>query len=431
MTTSRPAKCPITAYLLIISFLLSVVSSCTKPKDQQPFHVDVLWSKAWGGTGWEYGGDITADATGHYYFVANASSTDGDLSGYDSSDTWLAKLGGDGQTLWQKPLPLGPFGSVGKLISNPDDGVLTAGISNISVVYALKYDGSGNLQWKTEIDSVGGGYNGIVTGVLKTSGGYVTSHISYHPEQWSNIRFLDNGGDLSTTNVRINGDNNCLAVLPGTAYLAAGGHYTPYGSSSAWSPSDATVEKLDAQGNMLWRNTMGGTTKVGNTGDDYFTAAVSGTDGSVLLAGTTNSDDNNIKASHGGYDAWLVKIDANGKVLWNKTYGGSGTEIIQAVVHAADGNFFVAATTDSNDGDVKASHGQKDIWLFKVDGNGNLLGGQTLGGSNDDLAVNMVRDNNGDYVLIGTTFSNDGDVTGAHGGSYQPRDAWIVKLREH
>ena len=93
-----------------------------------------------------------------------------------------------------------------------------------------------------------------------------------------------------------------------------------------------------------------------------------------MLAGLTQTSDN------GNADAWLIKISDNGQVVWNKTFGWSSDDAARSVATTDGNTFFVAGYTDSS-GD-----GNFDFLLLKVDSNGNLLTNQTYGGTESDKA---------------------------------------------
>src|SRR5690606_33407927 len=84
----------------------------------------------------------------------------------------------------------------------------------------------------------------------------------------------------------------------------------------------------------------------------------------------------------------------------------------------------VAGQSKSNDGDVTGNHGSHDCWVVKLDHTGNIQWQKSLGGSSIDVAHSIQQTADGGYILAGYSHSNDGDVTGNHGGY----DCWIVKL---
>jgi hypothetical protein len=114
----------------------------------------------------------------------------------------------------------------------------------------------------------------------------------------------------------------------------------------------------------------------------------------------------------------------NMQIQWQGCYGGSENDYATGIVKTYNG-YFIIGTTGSNDGDVSNFHGVYDIWVISIDSLGNLLWERAYGGSSSDYSTNIIIDNNGYYYFGGATYSNDGDVqSGNHGGS----DRWIVKI---
>src|SRR6185295_13095999 len=127
--------------------------------------------------------------------------------------------------------------------------------------------------------------------------------------------------------------------------------------------------------------------------------------------------------NHGNYDYWIVKLDTTGNLIWQKSLGGSDYEYSYYIAQDHDGNYLISGYSFSNDGDVSGGHGSGDYWLVKVDSLGNFLWQKTFGGSlGDECRVALVKEN-GNYLLAGFINSTDGDVTNNHGGE----DAWVVE----
>jgi len=111
-------------------------------------------------------------------------------------------------------------------------------------------------------------------------------------------------------------------------------------------------------------------------------------------------------------------------IQWQKSLGGSGNDYANSIQQTADGGYIVAGYTSSNDGDVSGNHGGNDMWVVKLNNAGIIQWQKTLGGSGDDVANYVQQTADGGYIVAGYTYSNDGDVSGNHGHA----DAWVVKL---
>ncbi|MBF0411040.1 MAG: hypothetical protein HQM10_27115 [Candidatus Riflebacteria bacterium] len=99
---------------------------------------------------------------------------------------------------------------------------------------------------------------------------------------------------------------------------------------------------------------------------------------------------------------------------------------MKKIIQTDDGHFVFLGETRSNDGDVKGNNGKNDAWVGKIDENGNLVDQICLGGLEDDYLSCLVKTRNGGYILSGGTFSKDGPFSRNHGKN----DFWIVRLSE-
>jgi gliding motility-associated-like protein len=181
---------------------------------------------------------------------------------------------------------------------------------------------------------------------------------------------------------------------------------------------DVFLAKLTSAGSLVWVRTYGGTM------DDDCRSMVRTDDGGFLLAGYSRSSDGDVPSNQGEADVWLLKVQENGALEWQRSYGGSLTEWT-FIFDAEDDGFLLTGVTQSNDGAVIGHHGEGDLWFIKVGANGELVWQRCLGGSNADWGYMQARTTDGGYVAIGYTYSNDGDVSGNHG----VQDMWVVKLK--
>jgi hypothetical protein len=125
-----------------------------------------------------------------------------------------------------------------------------------------------------------------------------------------------------------------------------------------------------------------------------------------------------------GQDAWVVKMNACGIIEWQKTYGGSSYENALCIRQTSDGGYIFVGSTWSNDGDVTSNHGIADAWIVKLNSSGNIQWQKTYGGSRIDEVFSIEQTSDGGYILAGETQSFDGDITFFQGGS----DYWVLKL---
>jgi len=149
----------------------------------------------------------------------------------------------------------------------------------------------------------------------------------------------------------------------------------------------------------LWNCTYGGEY------DDWALSVVECDDGGFLIVGRTNS------SGAGGYDVWVVRTDASGIHLWNRTYGGTGWDGAYSVVECRGGGFAVAGVTES------FGNGMADIWLLRLNATGYPLWNQTYGKDYCDYACELVECSVGGFALAGRTNSSGS-------GRY---DFWLIR----
>ncbi|MEP3225734.1 MAG: hypothetical protein ABJO01_07155 [Parasphingorhabdus sp.] len=185
-------------------------------------------------------------------------------------------------------------------------------------------------------------------------------------------------------------------IMPDGGLLMAGKtNAVPTGPSNAW------LVCTDAQGQLLWQKNFG------NSDTDYARDLLSLTDGNFLMLGNQFSENN------GRYNLWLVKLDPAGNILWQKNYGGERNEYARSIMATPDGNFLISGATESK------GAGSFDVWLLKIDGEGNLLWDKTFGGTEYERAPILAMAEDGQFYLAGATQSK---------GAGQS-DAWLLKFK--
>jgi len=168
-----------------------------------------------------------------------------------------------------------------------------------------------------------------------------------------------------------------------------------------------------------WQNCFGGS--MGEEAED-----VCFYNNNYYIIGTTESNDGDVSFFHGGYDdIWLIKTDLSGNLIWEKTYGGSGNEEGIRVIPTLDGNLYILSTIWPSDGDVSNNLSSTlAIWVVKIDPDGKILWERALGGSGAEYCRGGTLTSDGGVVVCGYTSSSDGDVS-VNYGFY---DMWVFKL---
>jgi Immunoglobulin domain len=186
---------------------------------------------------------------------------------------------------------------------------------------------------------------------------------------------------------------------------------------------DFWVLKLDGNGNKLWERDFGG------TNDDELTAIQPTSDGGYVLGGysTSGISGNKTATNYGGADYWLIKLDSSGNVAWQKSYGGTGDDRLYSVQQTSDNGFLLCGSSDSPPSGTKtaAAFGGDDFWVIKVDATGNKLWEKSYGGSGGEVLRSAAQTADGGYILGGDSTSGvSGNKTSPSFGEW---DFWVIK----
>lgn len=159
-----------------------------------------------------------------------------------------------------------------------------------------------------------------------------------------------------------------------------------YTISTAFGDNDIFVMKLDASGNLLWSNLLGG------AGNDQATYLEKTTDGGFVICGHSNSFSST-------FDPLVIKIDASGNVMWTQYYPWLNNDYANCIVETSDGGFIMTGYTDSY------GAGGYDIYSLKLDGEGDVLWAGCYGGTENDVGNAIRETSDGGYIIGGYTFS--------------------------
>ena len=158
--------------------------------------------------------------------------------------------------------------------------------------------------------------------------------------------------------------------------------------------------KIDDEGELAWSNTFGGSL------NDNGHSVISTNDAGFAITGMTRS----LGDSNG--DMWLIKVNANGQMEWERTYGGDYTEYGRTIQQTVDGGYIIIGQIES------FALGYNDAYLIKTDAQGNEMWSQTFGGQGTDQGRQVVSTLDEGYLISGYT-----DSFGTLGGF----NFWLVK----
>ncbi len=178
------------------------------------------------------------------------------------------------------------------------------------------------------------------------------------------------------------------------------GGFVLFGFTSSFGAEvDMYLVRVDAQGDLLWERTFGGPKS------EYGWAMAPTSDGGYVLAGQTNS------FGEGDKDGYLVKVNDQGEEIWSQTYGGPREDRLYAIDQGSDGGFVLTGTTTS------FGAGNRDVYLVKTNSVGDLDWTQVFGEDRDDVGHSVRQTADGGYIVIGYTKSFDA----------QSYDTWLIK----
>ncbi|OIN60749.1 T9SS type A sorting domain-containing protein [Arsenicibacter rosenii] len=351
----------------------------------------LVWKKTISGSKYDHVHAITAGPDGTFVITGTTNSVDGDMVGFNVmyggyySFLWLMKFSSTGDLIWKQYIDSGRWNAAYAIMQDPNGGYIVAGS------YYCGGCQSGNDFYTNSFNEAG-----TRTGTGTWPGG--------------------------------RGDDQAYGITaaPAGGYLAVG-----KGNSTGFSWDSSTPSANNRGGYDVWLKRLGTgdfywLKSVGGSGDDIAYSAVATGDGGFVVAGYTTSTNGDVTGNHGGKDAWVFKVNKDGNLVWQKTLGGSGDDIASSVISTPGGELLIAGTTASANGDGTGNHGGTDAWVIKLNGSGEILWQKTLGGSGNDGFLTGTQDPNGQYLLTGYSNSTDGDVTGNHGQS----DYWVVSLSD-
>ncbi|MDB2556187.1 hypothetical protein N9X55_05570 [Flavobacteriaceae bacterium] len=356
------------------------------------FNSDALleWNKTYGGSGDDRGNSLIETSDGGFALLGYSDSVDGDVTTNNGNrDFWVVKIDAFGALTWQKS-----FGYTGadegiSIIETSDNHFILSGVLDVTAsggegnfgrfstrhaggdYWSIKITQTGDVVWSR---FYGGSFTDNPAGVLETA---------------SNNLIIVGGSDSNDVDITNN-----------------------KGSYDFW------VVKSTATGDIVWEKSFGGSEI------DEARGIVSSGDGNHVIVGDTRSNEQDVSLNNGAADLWLIKISDDGDVLWNSSIGGSNFDVGRSIDLSFDGGFIIAGSSRSSDGNVLQNQGQNDAWIVKINAFGELLWETTVGGSEIDFAYDSVQLNNGTIIAVGETNSSNGDILENKGFT----DVLIIKI---
>ena len=348
------------------------------------------WNKTYGGTGDDRGHDIIQTSDGGFALLGYSDSTDGDLNANQGlRDFWVIKTDPLGNISWQKSFGFSGIDEGTKILETSDNHLLLSGILDVSAsggqgdfgrfstrhaggdYWSIKIAPSGDLIWSKYY---GGSFTDSPRGILENN---------------RNQLIVVGGSDSNDVDITNN-----------------------KGSYDFW------VVKTNFEGAIIWEKSYGGSEI------DEARGIVQSEDGSYVIVGDTRSNDQDISSNNGAADLWMIKIDENGHLLWNRSFGGSSFDVPRSIAKTFNNDYIVSGSSRSSDGDVSKNQGLNDAWIVKISNEGQLIWETSVGGSEIDFCYDAVELNDGSLIAVGESASSDGDILQNKGFA----DALIIKM---
>jgi hypothetical protein len=423
------------------------------------FNID--WQQCYGGMGVDVAHDIVPVEGG--YLVAGFTNSHTGLVACNPNDyglLWLIKIDNSGALVWQKCFENRRAYRMFNAIDSPYifiiGGAYAEPYPNTNNLWVAKIDSLGNIIWERALGNTVGVLGGdeygeatddggvIATGQIDSQGGDITNWWGGY-DGW--VVKLDSLGNtewdtsLGSPNFEfINGiiqtsDGGYLAGLYGAPNGAPGTIDCGVASNSN---SEAIVVKLNADGEVKWHQCYGGSKL------DGVVRLLEVADG-YIVAGWGSSDDGDLQG--GGYhfgwhhtgvptsDVWLIKIDFEGNMIWQKCYGGTKGESPRRLFRTADEGIVVFVETDSYDCDVVGNPANTNdnpcVWVFKVDNNGVLQWQQCFGGPAKERVYGVVKHSDYKYTVAGEmNYSPSGDVNCSNFVYGSQQNYWVFGISD-
>jgi len=312
---------------------------------------NISWSKTIGGTNYDVAYSVQQTSDGGYIVI-------GDITSFETlkSNILIVKLDSSGNILWSKEIEGKDSYSVSYIKQTSDGGyIISGGISRFDTgelnVLIVKLDSSGNISWSK---TIGGENDDYALSVQQTSdGGYIFGGWTQSFDARKRDAFivkLDSSGNISwSKTIGVINYNNIKSIQQ-----TLDGGYIALGSTSFdEAKRDAFIVKLDSSGNISWSKTIGG------ENDDYASFIQQTLDGGYIIGGGTQS------FGAGDDDAFIVKLDSSGNILWSKTIGGTNFDTAYSIQQTSDGGYIIGGGTQS------FGAGHDDVLIVKLDSLGN------------------------------------------------------------
>lgn len=420
----------------------------------------IQWQRSLGGSQDEEAHSIRQTADGGYIIAGETNSNDGDVTGnHGGTDAWIVKLNQNGDLVWQKTYGGSNSDSANFIEPTGDGGYIVAGDSNSNNgdltqnkgsydAWVFKISSDGTLEWQKNYG--GTAYEGAEYIQNTSDGGYIVAATTTS----NNGDLTSNHGDFDYWFIKLNSAGNIewQKTYGGTGmdqpyaihqtldggYIASGRSNTPNNGDVTGNHGqfDYWIVKVSNTGDLIWQKSLGG------TNSDYGRFSQPTLDGGYIVAGYSNSNNGNVSGNNGGFDCWIAKLNETGTIEWQKSLGGTGYDWGRSLTETEDGGFVIALGSKSTNISAGTHHGNNDVLLIKLEGNGSLSTSETSmkkeltvapNPSNGYFTINHLFNNSSleVYSLSGKLIQKVKNISGKSYSidiSHQPTGAYIIRI---
>lgn len=358
-------------------FLISLISLSAAP-------AYISWEATLDNNKDDMGYGITSDSKDNIIVVG---STISNVNG--SRDYLIAKYDKNGKLLWKKTYDTGSRDDAYHVATDSEDNILVTGKAAKKFL-TIKYDKNGNLLWASH-DGKGSEDGALNLAVDSKDNVIVTGSSKEVVFGYYTIKYDKNGKMLWRNYWRpaetelgraVGTDSEDNVIVLGVATNAK--------DERAWDDYTFYAFKYDENGNVLWQN------KYGTSYDrsEPFSVAVDSKDNIFLIGFASNNHDN---------DFYVVKVDKNGKVIWDKTYNKYKSDIAyDAVIDPEDNIYITGVTSNSNI--------NEEFYAIKIDNDGKLIWEKVYDKTSNDISRGITLDSENSIYIVGSTKNQTWDV---------------------
>ncbi len=318
------------------------------------------------------------------------------LAGYSIShdskekEALIIKINRNGDQQWSKVYKWGKEDQINAIMRNKHNRYVSVGYTysegkDNSDIWAFELNDGGDVVWNRVI---GGKYNDRANAVCQTlDGGYLVAGFTVSKGNGKKdiliLKLNSRGKIIWEKKLGGAGDDEAFSIMPAgeDEYFLAGNT-----SSKGEGSSDIWIMKLSGEGDILWDMTCGGIKY-----DGVYSAFPTSRGGHVL-AGYTRSE-------KGDSDFLIIRLSRNGNIIWSETYSRSMYDIARCIIQTEDGGFLTAGTT------LSIGAGGLDIWILRLDAEGKMIWNKTYGGIGKESVGSLHQTVDNKYILTGSTSS--------------------------